>query len=135
MLLKIQNVMDATLLISLIIRERRAMPQIGKYKLARMHAKLLPEFVAINESRDEMIKSYGYHQTVTDEQGAVTETAEWAVPNEKVDEFNAAWLELAQQEITIDIDPISIADVDLGPGTDGPIEASEFIAFGALFLG
>ena len=47
--------MDMTLLISQIIREGRQMPQKGKYRLARMHSKLMVEFTTINAQRDEMI--------------------------------------------------------------------------------
>lgn len=131
MQLKIQNVMDATLLISQIIRDQRPMPQIGKYHMARMHAKFLPEFVTINAARDAMITAYQCHQTLEDG----TETAEWMVPPDKVDEFNAAWLEIAGREISIDVEPLTLADVDLGPGVNGVIEASEFIVLGDLFAG
>ena len=125
MLLKIQDLMNATLLISQMIREHRAMPQRGKLRLARMHEKLLPEFNTINASRDAVIASY---QCPDD-----AKPGEWMVPADKIDEFNASWLAVASEEIFIDVEPLVMADIDLGPHADGSIEAGELLILGALF--
>lgn len=140
MKLKVQHVMDATLVISQIIREQRPMPQRGKFKLARLHAKLLPEFTTITATRDQMITAYGYHAQIPDPAWADTgasnapmiESPEFQVPDDKLAEFNAAWAEIGNQEINVDIEPIPLADLDLGVGQNGSIEANELIALGEL---
>lgn len=135
MKLKVQQVFDATLLISQIIREARPMPQKGKYRLARMHAKLLPEFDTINAQRDEMIKAYGYHplvQTGVEDADVMAESPNFAVPNDKLAEFNEAWRKVADEDIEVDMQPVPLAQLDLGPGTNGVIEAHELAILGDL---
>lgn len=138
MKLTVQQVMDATLLVSLIIREQRPMPQKGKYRLARMHAKLYPEFKLINERRDAMIKAYDYHQKVEVEdpdnagQKKVVDGPEWQVPPDKNDEFNAAWAEIAKEEIEVAVEPIPLAYLVISDSQNGAIEANELITLGDL---
>lgn len=136
MKLTVQQIIDVTLVVSQIIREQRPMPQRGKFRLARMHMKLLPEFNTINGQRDAMITAYGVHQTksTTDpETGAVVteETPEWIVPPEHMDEFTAAWSKISSEEIDIDLQPLVLADIDNGDA-NGSIETSELITLGEL---
>ena len=132
MKLKVQHVMDATLVISQIIREQRPMPLKGKYRLSRMHAKLLPEFTTINEQRDAMITAYGFHPTTKDADSNEVVSQEFAVPSDKMAEFTEAWKKIADEEIEIDIEPIPLAQLALGDATDGCIEANELITLGDL---
>lgn len=139
MKLKVQHVMDATLVVSQIIREARPMPQKGKYRLARMHAKLLPEFTTINDRRDAMIKEYDTLETEPVTDGATGEVshvpkanAQWMVPPDKMPEFNEAWKVVGDQEIDVDVEPLPLSQLDLGNGTDGAIEARELITLGEL---
>lgn len=137
MKLKVQNVMDAMLILTRIINEQRAMPQKGKYRVARMHAKLLPEFKIIDARRDEMIQAYNTPQTKTEknpETGEVTITPAdgWQVPADKMPEFTAAWKQIGDEEIDVDVQPIPLAQLSLGDSTDGAIEASELITLGDL---
>lgn len=143
MKLKVQHVMDATLVISKIIRDARAMPQKGKYRLARMHAKLLPEFLTINERRDAMIRAYDTRMKVPDPNYSnhldplnkgvpMIDGPEFTVPDDKSDEFNAAWKEIADEEIDVNVEPIPLAQLDLGASQDGSIEAGELITLGDL---
>lgn len=137
MKLTVQRVMDATLVVAAIIRDARSMPQKGKYRVARLHAKLLPEFTTANDRREEMIRAYGLSQTVetTDPVSglrAIVETGEFQVPLDKLDEFNAAWKEIGTQELAVDIEPIPLAMLDLGDSENGGIEAAELIALGEL---
>lgn len=122
MKLKVQHVFDATLLLSKIINEQRPMPQRGKFRLARMHGALLPEFNVINASRDALIMSY---QTPT-------ENGQWIVPEDKAQHFAAAWQEIAGQEIEVTVQPIALADLDFGSEADGSIESHELITLGEL---
>lgn len=122
MQLKVQHVFDATLVVARIINENRPMPQKGKYRLARLHAKLLPEFTTIAARRDEMITAFDH----------VNESAVPTVPPDKMAEFNAAWAELGNEVIEVDVEPIPLACLDLGDAVVGTIQAAELIALGEL---
>lgn len=152
MKLKVQQVFDATLTLSQIIRDQNGVPradgsaavprpmsQKGKYRIARLHAKLLPEYTVANERRDAMIKAYGYHPPVpaAGDEGAkaMVPSPEFGVPDDKLAEFNAAWKEIAEQEIDLDVEPIPLAMLDLGDTTDGSIQAAELILLGDLVAG
>lgn len=137
MKLTVQQTMDAVLVISQIIREQRPMPQRGKYRLARMHAKLLPEFQTINAQRDDLIKAYNHHETIKNKDpatGAESEVInqEFSVPLDKMGEFTEAWKKIGGEEIDIDIEPIPLSQLDLGDNADGSIQASELITLGDL---
>ncbi len=140
MKLTVQHVFDATLVISQIIREQRRMPQKGKYRLARLHAKLLPEFNTINERRDDMIKAYNTHNQILDP-GAIyaigstpptVDGEQFVVPPDKLVEFNTAWAEIGAEEIEIDIEPIPISLLSAPNDENGVIEANELITLGGL---
>lgn len=117
MKLSANQLRDATLTVSQIIRESRSMPQIGKFRLARLHAKLIPEFTVIEIQRDNLIK----------EHGALVEgeTDKWQVPDANMADFNAAWKVIADHEIEVDVIPIPIGDLD-------SIEAGELVMLGEL---
>lgn len=138
MKLKLQHLMDSTLVLTNIINERRPMPQKGKYLVARLHAKLLPEFKLIDARRDEMIKAYDQPQMKAEtdaETGNVTLTpvdGQWQVPADKMPEFTAAWKAAGQEEIDVDVQPIPLSSMSLPNGSDGAIEASELITLGDL---
>ncbi len=127
MKLTADQVYSATLVVAQIIRENRPMPQKGKYWLARLHAKLLPEFNPISERRDAMITAFDYHPEVDGVQ-----LPQFAVPPDKAAEFAAAWKEIGEQEIDADVQPVSLACLDLGDNADGSITASELLALGDL---
>lgn len=137
MKLTLQNVYGATIVLAAIISEQRAMPQRGKYLIARLHAKLLPEFNLIDARRDELIKAYNTPKTKTEtnpETGDVTVTPVdgWQVPADKMSEFAAAWKALGDEEIEVDVQPIPLLTLSLPNGSDGAIEANELITLGDL---
>lgn len=140
MKLKVQHVMDATLVITQIIREKRPMPQKGKYRLARIHDKLLPEFNTASAQRDDLIKAYDFHQKIIEPGSLVVEGhapvlidgPEFTVPPDKMEEFTAAWAKIAEEEIEIAVEPIPLAQLDMGDGVVGAIEAGELIVLGDL---
>ena len=134
MKLKAQAVFDATLVLSQIIRENRPMPQKGSYRLARLHAKLLPEFNVITAKRDEMITAYGYHAPIPGHlvDGERQRAEAFSVPPDKADEFSAAWAEFAKEEIEVEAEPIPLAQIDLGDTHAGAISASELVTLGEL---
>jgi hypothetical protein len=124
MILPVQQIWDATLLISAIIRDRRPMPQRGKFHLARMHARLMPEWTVASARRDELIEAY---HCWNDEAQA------WAVPPEMTEHFNAAWKDIASIEIDVEVQPVALADLDLA-GQNGGIEAHELALLGELVV-
>lgn len=148
MKLKAQQVFDATLAVSQIIRDNRPMPTKAAYRLARLHAKLLPEFQTLTARRDEMIKAYDHHPMILvhdyDSNESVPKTkenplgqrlepsAEFSVPADKLPEFNAAWKEIGDQEIEVDVEPVPLSCFDLGASMASPISASEFVILGDL---
>lgn len=138
MKLKVQHVMDSMLVLTNIINRQCPMPQRGKYLIARMHAKLLPEFKTIDARRDAMIKAYGNPQTKTvtnPETGVEYQTpveGQWQVPPEMMGEFTAAWEEIGEEEIDVDISPLPLTALCMPNGTEGLIESGEFITLGEL---
>ncbi len=152
MKLKLQNLMDATLILRAIISQQRPMPLKGKYRVSRMFAKLAPEFDRINAERDDLIRSYNTHQKIrvpmSKEESAAVLAAnpdegvidlfkeidgpEFVVPPEKTEEFHAAMAERMSADIEIDVEPIPLAMLDLGDDVDGAIEANELQALGDL---
>jgi len=140
MKMSVQQVLDSTVTLTNIINRAPAMPIKGKYRLARMHAKLLPEFNLANAKRDEMIMAYDFHpmETVSaatkDEPMAieVRTSDKFAVPPDKVAEFASAWAEIGSEEIDVDVTPIPLAQLDMGDDANGAIEAHELIVLGDL---
>lgn len=151
MKLKVQHLMDSMLLISEIIRDNRPMPQKGKYRLSRMHAKFLPEFERINLARNEMIKSYDTPQMIPNpaykgklievgnaelasiEPQFIKSPTEFMVPAEKLEEFTKKWMDFAAEEIEVDVEPIPLEQLCLSDNSvDGSITAHEFSVLGDL---
>ncbi len=141
MKLKVQQVMDATIVLTRIVNDRRPMPQRGKYLVARMHAKLLPEFKIIDGRRDEMIRAYNNPQTRV-VPGSIQAEGEspqmepiegqWQVPADKMPEFTEAWKAIGAEEIDVDVQAIPLLSLSLPDGSDGAIEANELITLGDL---
>ena len=134
MKLKVQHVFDATLVVAQIIRENRPMPPKASFRLARLHMKLLPEFTTIAARRDALIEAYDHHpmmwgpKTKEDPLGETSvPSPEFSVPLDKMDEFNAAWAEIAAEEIEVAVEPIALDCFG-----DAAISAQEFIALGDL---
>lgn len=117
MKLTAQQVRDATLMVSQIIREARTMSQLGKFRLARLHSKLMGEFNTIEAQRDALIQEHGTLIEGT--------TDKWSVPESAMLAFSKAWSQVADAEMEVDVTPVSIADLD-------NIEAAELIMLGEL---
>lgn len=127
MKLTVQQVFDALPVITNIINERRPIPQKGAYRLARLHAKLLREYATISEQRDGMIKAYDTPEMVHD-----APTGNFTVPANKLAEFNAAWADVAKEEIEVDVQPVPLAQLDLGDDKAASINAHELVILGDL---
>lgn len=119
MILKLGHVFQAAPLITTIINQNRPLPQKGAYRLARLYAKLKPEYDLIEARRNAMIGAYGHKEmlTATDVetgQDVQTEAENFSVPMDKMPEFNAAWAEVANEEIEVDVQPVPLAQIDNG---------------------
>lgn len=118
-----QQIMDAYLTLRRIANEGRAMPQKGKYRVARMLSKLQPDAQPILEQYDAMIMTYGHKEP--DAPGN-------SVPPDKLPEFLAKWkAEVGGEEHDVDIEPIPLDQLDVG-GPNGSIHANEFLALADL---
>lgn len=132
MKLTAQQVFEATPVIATIIREQRPMPQKGSYRLARMYKALQPEFATIAERRDALIVAYDHKIKVKDAQGNDTDQEVNSVPDDKAAEFQAAWKQIADEEIEVPVEPVPLAQLDLGDATAGAIRADELVLLGPL---
>ena len=143
MKLTVQRVMDVLPFITAIINDGRKLPQKGAYRLARMYAKLLPEFEVANKQRNALIRAYDFPLMVSPRasaedplgQGPKVPSGEFTVPLDKLEEFNAAWKEIGEQEIEVDIQPAPLEQFDLGPNFPASIEAHELAVLGELVEG
>lgn len=140
MKLKVQQVFDVTRVLAVIVSENRPLPQKGRYRVARLHAKLLPEFNTINDQRSAKIATYDHKAPVLN--GVVVQVAEGtllpdgatlqaAVPDDKMPEFRAWWAELASVEIDVDVEPIPLDQLCID-GQEGTISLAEFGVLGDL---
>lgn len=119
MLLKLGHVFQAAPLITTIINQNRPLPQKGAYRLARLYAKLKPEYDLIEARRNAMIGAYQHKEmlTATDVetgQDVQTEAEHFSVPMDKMPEFTAAWAEVANEEIEVDVQPVPLSQIDNG---------------------
>ncbi len=136
----VQQMMDATLTISQIIRDlngvprpdgslvRRQVPGKGRYRLLRLHTKLLPEFNTAQEQRDALITAYDTKEKIEQEDGSEVESDRFVVPPDKLDEFNAAWKKIADEEIEIDAEAIPTDQLFMGNDVDGCMTPAELDA-------
>ena len=138
MKLTLDRVFAAELILAAIINERRPMPLRGKFLLARMHTKLKPEFDTIAKQRDSMIEAYGHKEKMPvldfagERTGAEVDADNFSVPADKAQEWQAAWAEFSKTEIEVDVQPISIKELELAGDGDGQINAGELQVLGEL---
>lgn len=129
MLLKGQFIFDVTQVIGGIMARNAPMPLKGKFRLERLHAKLMIEFTPLNDKRTAMITAYDHRREING-------VDQVAVPLDKIDEFNKAWDETyGQQDIEVPgAAPIPLALFDLGDHVDGGVTALELRAMGDLVV-
>lgn len=141
MRLTLQKVFDVTRVLATIINESRPMPLKGAYRLARLHAKLKPEFDVVSTKRDELIMAYDHHEMVPGPQSKedplgqiLVPSPQFSVPPAKQEEFAKAWTDLAKEEIDIDVPPMPLSQFDPGPGKASPLTALELSSLGDLIV-
>lgn len=131
MKLTAERVLIALPIIDRIVSEKCPLTVKGAYRMARLHAKMLPEFRLLEQRRDALIESYNYKAVP---QGA-PEGAEpvATVPPEKLGEFFAAWAEIGKEEIEFDLQPLPLSCI--GPAdAESPVNAAEMLALGDLLI-
>ena len=135
MLLKVSHVFQATPVVTQIINTNRQMPQKASYRLARLYAKLKPEYDIILARRNAMIEAYGHKEMLTAKdmttgEDVQTEAENFSVPLDRMPEFTAAWNEVAAEEIEVDVQPIPLAQLDNGGAS--AISAGELVVLDTL---
>lgn len=126
--LTVQQVFDATPILASIIREKRPLPQKGAYRVARMHTKLLAEWTPIATRHDALVMDYA-------EPAAADSAEPVSVPPDKLAEFQTKWAEIAGEKITVEVEPIPLAHLDLGDSVAGALTAGELVTLGDLVRG
>jgi hypothetical protein len=122
----VEQICRAGTALKTIVEGKRLMPMRGKFLLARLYGKLLPELMLAEQRRNELIASY---ETAGETPGSFT------VPHHRIAEFTAAMTEMGAIEIEVDVEPVAFADLDLGAGQNGGVEVGELIALGDFVLG
>lgn len=115
--------------LSAIIADKRVLPMKGAYRVARMASKLQAEYQVIAGKRDAIIFGYDYKAKVADGAEEVP-----TVPPDKVEEFRAQVSELFETDIEVDVQPIPLSQLDLGPDRPAEISAAELLALGELVV-
>lgn len=136
MKLTVGHVYDATPVITSIINQERPIPQKGQYRIARLYAKLKPEYELIVAERLKVIEPYGHKVPTIN--GRVIAPAEQemsnpdavvmvaGVPPGKADEFAGWWKDYANEEIEVDVQPIPLDQLDNGSDV-ASVKAGELI--------
>lgn len=140
MKLKVSRLYEATPVITAIVNENRRLPGKGKYRMARLFAKLAPEYNIVHQRRLEIIQAYDSHPPLLDKDSAEQKDAEdkvildmnsWIVPPEHMAEFRKQWEEIASEEIDVEIEPVPM-DQLCADGSEGAITATEYVHLGEL---
>lgn len=121
---------DAVVTLAAIINRPRNLPQTAKYRLARMHQRLLPDYTLLEDERVKLIRELG--EPVYLDEAKTQPTEQWRIPDENtaaMTEYRMRWNTLLNEEIDVNVLPIPLAA--LGNETNG-IEADEFVRLGDL---
>lgn len=139
MKMTIEQLMTRMAIVTTLINENRPMPLKGRYRLTRLHAKMLPEYNVVDAQRSEMIRAFDYHEPTMgkDESGEMVEVGHaeaFSVPPDKMKgEWAKQWAEFASEEIEIEgIQPIPLSQIDLGENVNASISATEIWQLGDL---
>lgn len=121
--LTVNHVLQAYMALRQIILERRVLPQIGAYRLARLHAQLEPEALLIEQKRLQIIKDLVGEEPNDGPTG-------YKVPPEQMKDYTAGWTELSNQIVQINCRPVNLMHL----GINASITAEEFLKLGSLIV-
>jgi hypothetical protein len=121
---------DAQIGLASIIRNDRAMPQIAKFKVARMHTFLEPYYKTIEDRRIAAVQQFGEEQFHDEEK---TKSKGWGIAenSDAMKLYLAAWDAIRAQEMEVNIHPLTLQL--LGDSENGPA-AGEFKMLGPLVI-
>lgn len=136
---KVKTIVEAVPVIAQIAREKRPMPQAGKFRLARMHAVLLPIFSDIMKERDELIKSYNTPVMVPapvgteeDQPQEMIPSENFEVPADQMADYNEKWSAILAESEEVNINPIPISMLSPADAVNGSIETAEIATMDEL---
>jgi hypothetical protein len=115
---------------NMVLGGKRNIPQIAKFKLARIHDALDKVFVPLEEYRIGLVQKYG-QEKFADE--AKTVSLGWQIEenSDAYKAFEKDWEEFCTQTMDVTVTPITITM--LGDASDG-LEALEFKLLGPLVI-
>ena len=131
MLLTAGQIYDATVTLTRMMNRSVAVPQMAKFKLARMHDALNKVYSVIEEQRIMAVQHHG-EEIFADE--AKTISKGWSVGEEGTPRFKAymeAWDAIRAQNHDVNITPITLQS--LGEMENGP-EAADYKFLGPLVI-
>lgn len=140
MMIKVETILAAVPVLTGLINRECPMAIKGRYRVARMYAKLKVEFDTVQERRDAMIKAYDTKQQIPDPTFVATSEGEpprmidgsnFMVPEDKLVEFNAAFKQITDEMVDVEIDPIPLVYLEANPPEAG-IKAGELVLLGDL---
>lgn len=119
---------DAFGALNQVMQRPRLIPQTGKYRLARLHDALEPEYKRVYAEHLKLVQTYG-HEVFEDE--AKTQSKGWQVPmgTPAHETYTAEWEKFRAQEIEVNAQPITL--FSLGDDPRG-LEAGEFKMLGSF---
>jgi hypothetical protein len=85
----------------------RMIPQVGKFRLAKLHTILERHYVLIEAQRAAIVQKLG-HEVFTDE--AKTKSGGWSVEpgTPPFDQYIKEWNAVREQELEVDVKPITL---------------------------
>jgi len=107
-----------------VFNRPRQIPQVAKYKLARMHDALEAVGKATETARNLLVLHLGAEQT--NEAG---QSLGWGIPKERQKEYDDQWDAIRAEDVTVRVTPLRLSE--LGDSAQG-IEAHEFKMLGSL---
>lgn len=126
---RICDAMDALTLIG--NRTTAAIPNKGRYQLARLKAKLQSEYDTIRQQRDSMIEQMGVPQMMNAGEGQQVPTGQFMIPPEKNKAWSDAWAEFAKSEVEIEVTPLKYENFHSGEDSNtGGLEVGELMLLG-----
>lgn len=106
-----------------IARRAPSMPQVGKYRLARMHRKLAEEYEPAAKQRADLIRKFG----LPEDRGNI------AVDPAKMDDYLAEWAPIGALQVDVDVEAVLLDGLTFpGLNENGPLEVGELVALGDL---
>lgn len=113
---------DAMIALAQIITRPRQIPQLAKYRIAKLHSSLEPDFAKIEDARVALVHEHG-QEIFADEAKTISQGWQVQPGTEGFKKYIDGWNAIRGQEFEVNVLPITLES--LGNETSG-IEAGEF---------